>query len=341
MKLVVQQKTTPPKIRIISPCFNEAEGIAQFASALLAVLRQLPDYRFEIAFIDDGSSDQTLNILNRLAAEHPHILIYSLSRNFGHQAALLAGLDTTASDIDAVIMMDSDLQHPPQCIPEMLRAHASGIEIVSMVRRSTGDATWSKRLTSALFYRVFRGMTNLAIYSGAADFCLIGRRAVAALHSMPERDLFLRGALCWIGFPRMAIEYDVAPRFGGVSKYSVARMIRLASQGIFSFSTAPIQWSFRMGTLLSALALAYLAYAFFMYASDGTVRGWTSLIAVVVFFGGINLFTLGVLGEYIARTFDEVKQRPRYLFKQQPHGRHTVAAASRDNPVFDALPKSS
>jgi glycosyltransferase involved in cell wall biosynthesis len=316
--LTYARKMDRTKLRVIVPCFNEEAGIGYFFDELRRVLDRLNDCEYEIAFIDDGSTDQTLTLLNSFAQENAAVSVYSFSRNFGHQAALIAGMDTTDKDVDALIMLDSDMQHPPSKIPDMIAAWRSGFEIVSMVRSDTSGQRWFKRKSSAWFYRLMAKSTELKIVSGASDFCLLGRRAIGALHAMPERELFLRGAIAWIGFSRTLINYDAPDRFAGHSKYSLAKMIKLAKQGIFSFSTSPIRICLRMGTALIFVAFMYLIYAVAMFSSNGTVAGWTSLIAVVVFFGGLNLFTLGVLGEYIARTFEEVKARPRYVLKQAP-----------------------
>jgi dolichol-phosphate mannosyltransferase len=306
------------KVRIVSPCYNEEQVIRDFYVELKKVCDLCQDFEFEYAFVDDGSSDGTLRILNEMAAADSNISIYSFSRNFGHQAALLAGIDSTANDTDILIMMDSDLQHPPECIPEMLRAWADGFDIVSMVRRDETKLSFSKRLTARLYYRFLIAISDLGIVPGASDFCLLGRGALQAIRSMPEHDLFLRGAVSWIGYRRKLIEFDVAARRAGHSKYTIRKMFKLARQGIFTFSTAPIRFTFRVGVILTGIATLYLIYAMAVLATGGAVRGWASVIAVVMFFGGLQLFTLGVLGEYIARTFEEVKQRPRYLFKQAP-----------------------
>ncbi len=324
-------KNLRKRLRVVVPCFNEEAGIQHFFNQLSEVLKKLPGYSFEIAMIDDGSTDRTLEILNEIARVHSEVKIYSFSRNFGHQSALIAGIDDTERDIDAVIMLDADLQHPPGMLPKMIEAWQSGSEIVSMVRQDTAGQTWFKKMSSAWFYRLMQRGTDLNLIAGASDFCLLGRKAIAALHAMPERELFLRGAISWIGFKRSLIRFDAPERFAGSSKYSIAKMIKLAKQGVFSFSTYPIRFCLRMGTGLISVAILYLLYAIVMFTGNGTVPGWTSLVAVVVFFGGLNLFTLGVLGEYIARTFEEVKGRPRYLLKQSPADRRMQVYADTES----------
>jgi glycosyltransferase involved in cell wall biosynthesis len=246
------------------------------------------------------------------------VLVYSFSRRFGHQIALTAGCGV--ADGDAVILMDSDLQHPPEVIPQMVKRWHDGFDIVSAIRLSTDEATLFKRWSAAAFYKLINLFSDTSIVAGAADFVLLSRRAHQALLQMPERHRFLRGMVSWIGFRRGFVNFRAPARTTGVSSYSPRRMLHLAADAIFSFSSAPIRAASRVGLFVSAGGLVYLLYilysAFFHHAD--LQRGWGSLISVVLIIGGLQLVFIGLIGEYIARIFEEVKGRPLYFFKQQP-----------------------
>jgi dolichol-phosphate mannosyltransferase len=302
---------------VVAPCYNEAEVIGFFYEQLKQVLNSLPGLEHRILFIDDGSHDGTLAKLNALAERDPAIEVYSLSRNFGHQVALSAGLDAARGD--AVVMMDSDLQHPPALIPRLVQFWREGNDVVSAVRNQTADSTLFKRATSKLFYRVLHFMTDTPIVPGAADFCLLSCRAHQALCQLPERHRFLRGMVSWIGFQRAFVTFDAPPRLAGRSKYTTLKMFTLALHATFSFSVTPIRMATQLGFITIGLSLLYLTYILaWMLAGKGMVPGWTSLIFVTTFLGGVQLAFIGVVGEYIARIFEEVKGRPMYLLKQKP-----------------------
>ena len=305
-----------PRIRVICPCYNEVEGISTFFSELWNVVVNLDEYEFEVLFVDDGSSDGTRDKLEAMAARHSHIKVIGFSRNFGHQTALIAGIDSTDSNFDAVILMDSDLQHPPTMIPKMIEAWEAGNDIVSMVRAESSSVSLFKKTTSKLYYVIINLLSDVRIVPNSADFCLISSSPLHALKNMKENDLFLRGAISWIGHKRTFITYNENPRFAGKSHYSLSKMMSLALHSVFSFSTKPIKLFFHIGLSCVGLAAIYLFYACAMYFSVGTVRGWTSIIAVVVFFGGLNMLMLAVIGGYISRIFNEVKERPRYVLRR-------------------------
>jgi dolichol-phosphate mannosyltransferase len=312
---------------VVCPCYNEAEVVRAFYDCLKAEVQKLPSLRHRLLFVDDGSSDETLDELNRIAADDPSVEVYSLSRNFGHQVALTAGLDAARGD--AVVMMDSDLQHPPALIPELVEQWRRGADIVSAVRRKTADETWLKRLTSRGFYKVINALSDTHIPDGAADFCLLSRRAHRALRAMPERHRFLRGLVSWMGFNRVFVEYDAPARAAGKSKYTLRHMLKLASNAVFSFSAAPLQMASRVGALAMTAGLVYLAYIVGRYLLyHDLVPGWSSVVCSIVILGGLQLIFIGLIGEYLARTFEEVKGRPLYLFKQRPRRRPARAAAN-------------
>jgi dolichol-phosphate mannosyltransferase len=310
--------TGRPTLCVVSPCFNEAAGIRGFLEALRRVLCSLDDLDYRIVLVDDGSADTTLRVLDELAAADERVRVYSLSRNFGHQVALTAGCDVARGD--ALILMDSDLQHPPELIPAMVARWRAGADVVSAVRTHTADASLFKRASARAFYGLLNSISDTRIEPGAADFVLLSRRAHAALLDMPERHRFLRGMVSWIGFKREFVEYAAPARRAGESNYTLRRMVRLASDALFSFSSAPVRLATRMGLAVVACGLLYLAYIFYAVVAhpEQIVPGWTSLVIVVLILSGVQIVFIGLIGEYIARIFEETKARPLYFFKQRP-----------------------
>jgi dolichol-phosphate mannosyltransferase len=307
--------TTRADLSLIVPCFNEAQILDQFYVELTTVLEALP-LSCRLVFVDDGSTDETLQRLNALALRDRRMRVYSLSRNFGHQVALSAGLDATTG---AVLMMDADLQHPPALIPEMVSLWQRGHDVVSAVRGNTEDATWFKRATAGLFYWIINRLTDTPIVPGAADFCLLSERAHQALNAMPERHRFLRGMISWIGFDRAFVRFDAPRREAGSSKYTSARMMFLALDALLSFSAAPMRVATRLGLALVIPGVLYFAYVLVrFFALNDFVRGWGSLMGTLLIIGGIQLVCIGIVGEYLARIFEESKHRPLYFFKQEP-----------------------
>ena len=306
-----------PTLSVVCPCFNESESIDAFYTALKSVLVQLDGLDHEILFVEDGGTDGTLERLNAIAAADPNVRPYALSRNFGHQIALTAGMDAAAGD--AVILMDSDLQHPPALIPEMVRRWRDGHDVVSCVRRRSKDAGALKQLGSSAFYWLVNRLSETPITPGAADFCLLSRRALDALRSMPEHSRFLRGMVSWIGFPRAFVEFDAPARYAGRSKYDLHSMVGLALDAIFSFSSAPLRLATRVGLTVVAAGVCYLVYIVVRLVLLGDlVPGWASAVGVVLVLGGTQLVFIGLIGQYLARIFDESKSRPLYLLKQTP-----------------------
>lgn len=306
-----------PTLCVITPCYNEAEGVRLFYETLKPALSALPGLDHRILFVDDGSEDATLEELNALAVRDPCVQVYSLSRNFGHQIALTAGLD--AARDDAVVMMDSDLQHPPALLPEMVRLWRAGHDVVWALRQNTTGSPWFKRISSEAFYRLLRKLAGTPIVAGAADFCLLSRRAHQALLQLPERHRFLRGMVAWIGFKRVFVPFVAPPRRAGQSKYTWPKMLKLAVDATFSFSTVPLRLAAQVGLAAIGLSLMYLVFILVcLLLRQPLVPGWTSIIFLVTFFGGVQLACIGLLGEYVARIFEEAKRRPLYLLKQQP-----------------------
>lgn len=304
-------------LSVVVPCYNESEVVETFYRAIRPVLDALKPLNCELIFVDDGSADDTLDKLNRLAEKDPAVRVCSLSRNFGHQIALTAGLDAATGD--AVIMMDSDLQHPPTLIPAMVAKWREGYDIVSAIRNRTEGASWLKNLTSSGFYSVLNWLSTTKVPLGAADFCLISRRVAASLGSMPERHRFLRGLISWAGFRRAFIDYESPRRAAGHTKYSFVKMIALALDAVFAFSAEPLRLALRAGLLITVLGFTYLAWTILDgFLKGSLVPGYSSLIGVVVILGGCQLIFIGLIGEYLARVFEQVKGRPLYLLKQEP-----------------------
>jgi dolichol-phosphate mannosyltransferase len=296
----------------VSPVYNEGQNAVTLVDRLEEVFRPLP-YQLSIVLVDDGSGAETVAILDKLAAERAAVAVIHLSRNFGHQAALTAGIDH--ADGDAVIVMDSDLQHPPELLPEMLVRWEAGRDVVYAVRSADPSSGFVKRLTSQGFYRVLSALSDHPIPAGAADFRLMDRRALGALRGLRERTRFLRGLSAWVGFSQEGLPYVPAPRKAGEPKFTTAKMLRLAFHGLISMSTLPLRLSLFIGFALAAVSGAYMVYVVlaFFFANRPIVWGWPSLIIAVIFLGGLQINMIGVVGLYIARIYEEVKGRPIYV----------------------------
>lgn len=305
---------TRKRITVVAPAFNEAEGIAHFVDSLLGVLEALP-YDFTILLVDDGSTDGTHERLEALRAAHPdRIGVLHLSRNFGHQAALTAGMDHARGD--AVITMDADMQHPPTRLPQLVKHWEDGFDIVQTIRRSSEQAGWFKNLTSRAFYGLINKFSSTPIEPNTSDFQLLSRRVVDLFRrDLRERDRFLRGLVSWVGFRVTRVEFDAPPRFAGRTKYSFDKMTHLARVGLISFSKVPLKLAVFLGLVISGLSLLYGLYAVAAYFTMKklVVPGWASTILVGTFLGGANLLVLGLVGEYIASIFEEIKGRPIYI----------------------------
>ena len=314
-------------LSIVAPFYNETEVIGLFYAALRPVLDELRDVDVEMVFVDDGSADDTLDQLNAIAQRDPAVRVCSLSRNFGHQIALTAGLD--AAEGDAVILMDSDLQHPPALIHELVRQWREGYDVVSAIRERTAGESWFKGVTSRGFYTVLNALSTTKVPPGAADFCLLSRRMVTSLTNMPERHRFLRGMVSWAGFRRAFVPYEAPKRAAGHTKYSLVKMVTLSLDAVFSFSAEPLRLALRAGLGITFLGFIYLAWTLINgYILHALVPGYASLIGVTMILGGCQLSFIGLIGQYLARVFEEVKGRPMYLLKQEPSALRRPAMAS-------------
>lgn len=302
-------------ISIIVPCYNEEGNIEKLHLKIKEQMKKL-DINYELIFIDDGSTDNTLKAIEFLILKESRIKLISFSRNFGHQAAIIAGVEHCKGD--CLIMMDSDLQHPPELIPEMILRWRNGYEIVNTIREDTKNLPRFKRHTSKGFYKLINIISKTKIEPGSADFRLMDRKVVNSFKEIGEYSLFMRGMINWVGFTNTSIQYKPNNRFSGKSKYSLKKMLLFAIDGITSFSSAPLHISMVFGILISMASFLYMIYALYIhFFTDQTLEGWTSLIISILFIGGIQLISMGILGEYVSKIFYEVKQRPRYLVNKK------------------------
>lgn len=308
-------------LSIVIPCFNESQGLDALFERLEAVFAQLPDFRYEIICIDDGSRDNTLEILCQHAARNPSIVVLELSRNFGKEAALTAGIDAARGD--AVIPLDADLQHPPEFIIEMVQQWQKGFDVVLARRTSRGIDHPIQRFITNKFYRLHNLISECVIPRDVGDFRLMDRKVVEALKKLPERRRFMKGLFAWVGFKRTTIDFVVGPRKTGKSTFNPRRLWLLALEGITSFSTVPLAiWTY-VGFTVASLSLIYGSWIIVKTLVFGIdVPGYASLLTAILFIGGIQLMGIGVLGEYIGRIYSETKQRPIYIIRQRYGQQH-------------------
>ncbi|MCK5863139.1 MAG: glycosyltransferase family 2 protein, partial [Candidatus Hydrogenedentes bacterium] len=305
-----------PKYSIILPAYNEAANIAPMMERLLAAGEKL-DGPFEIVWVNDGSTDDTAAILDETAAEYPCVRTLHFSRNFGHMAALCAGLEA-AHATHAVITLDADGQHPPELISEMVSLWQEGGDIVQSIRRDSGELGIGKRLSSRWFYTVFRVLANTNIPEGAADFRLLDREVVDALNNLPERVRFVRGLVHWVGFNRVTLPYTPEARISGETKYSMLQMMSFALNGITSFSVRPLRLAFVLTLLVLGLVAIYSVYVLLaMFTGKDLTPGWTSTMFIILFLGSAQLLVIGIASEYLARMYVEQKQRPVYIVRRE------------------------
>jgi dolichol-phosphate mannosyltransferase len=325
-------------VSIVVPCYNEEAVLGTLHSRLNSMFESVETTTFEIIFADDGSCDQTPEILRQLQTSDSRVRVVSLSRNFGHQIAVTAGLEHARGD--AVVIIDADLQDPPELIPEMIARWRDGYHVVYGMRTDRSGESAFKLQTAKLFYRLINRLSKVQIPIDVGDFRLMDRRVVDVLLSMPERDRFLRGMISWIGFRQVAVKYARAERPAGQSKYPLFKMLQFAADGVLSFSLTPLRLALWVGFLSIGLAFAGILYALIirLYTKDW-IRGWASIFTAVLFIGGAQLVTLGIIGEYIGRIYAEVKRRPLYVV-QERLGFNTVANLPSQTPAasrFEAL----
>jgi polyisoprenyl-phosphate glycosyltransferase len=302
-------------LTVVTPVFNEEQVIAQFYDRTMRVLDSLASrYDVRLLFVVDRSTDRTLQILRDIAARDSRAQVISLSSRFGHQMSLLAGIDH-AQEADVIVMMDSDLQHPPEAIPQLLAAYDLGNDVVYTVRADTPDTGILRKTIGTLYYRLMSYLSRVPIHRNSADFRLISSRVAALLRTeVRERSTFLRGLFSWVGFNQAGVEYVAAERVGGKSKYSVSAMLALAVSGILSFSTKPLQMSIFLGLGFAGLSVLLGLYTVFAYLRDNTIpSGWTTIVTLLLLFSGVQLIVMGILGVYIGGIYEEVKGRPHYI----------------------------
>ncbi|KUO96942.1 glycosyltransferase [Ferroacidibacillus organovorans] len=311
----MERKTAIPYVSVVIPAYNEELVIEETCSRLIRVMDQL-HFPYELLFVNDGSRDNTYRILERLAGEIPNVKVLDFSRNFGHQIAVTAGIDHAVGDV--VILIDADLQDPPELIADFLEKWREGYDVVYAVRMRREGETWFKRLTAKLFYRMLRKMTEIEIPVDTGDFRLMDRSVVESLRTIKEKHRFIRGLVSWVGFRQIGVPYERAERFAGESKYPLRKMLKFSLDGITSFSFRPLQWASKLGMASSGIGFLFILVLLYLKIfTTLTIQGWTSLMVVVLFLGGIQLFMLGVLGEYIGRIYDEVRDRPLYLIRER------------------------
>lgn len=306
-----------PELSVVVPAFNEEENVDAMYRRVITALAERVD-GIELVYVDDGSTDRTWDRIVQLAREDERVRGVRFARNFGHQAALTAGVDAARGQ--AVVIIDGDLQDPPEVIPEMVSRWREGYEVVFGQREAREGETRFKLLTAAVFYRLLGRITNVPIPRDTGDFRLMGPRAVTAFRALPERNRFIRGLVSWIGFPQTAVQYRRQARTSGDTKFPVKKMVRFALDGITSFSFLPLRLATLLGFLVSLFAFLYIAIVLVLKFTGVSWSGYTSLMASILFLGGVQLLVIGIMGEYLARIFDEVKQRPLYVVGDSTDG---------------------
>lgn len=303
----------PNKLEIILPAHNEHGNVMPIYDEIKQALGNT-NYDYTVLFVDDGSTDNTLSQIKELAGQDSKVKYIELSRNFGHQNAIKAGLD--ASTADVVIMMDCDLQHPPYLINELLKQYELGYDIVRTHRVENETSGYFKRKTSNLFYKILNQLSDITLEQGSADFRLISGNAITQLKSFNEFELFYRGLIKWIGFKQISIQYHPEDRLSGKTKYTIKKMVSFGLNGFTSFSTKPLYFAAYLGLIFSILSVMYIPYIFYAFYTGTEVRGWASVIVTIVFFGGLNLMILGIIGIYLSKLFSQSKSRPHYIIKE-------------------------
>ena len=301
-------------VSVVIPCFNEAGNVQELYEQLKPVITEYSNH--EILFVDDGSSDDTARLVEVLSSKDSSVKLIQLSRNFGHQAALKAGLDNAEGG--CVISLDADLQHPPDLIPDLIKKWKEGYEVVFTQREEDPNLSWMKRATSKLFYRIAQKLTSVKIYQGSADFRLLDKEVIEVLKQLDESYLFIRGLVSWVGFKQTTISYKASHRFSGTTNYTYRKMFSLALSGITSFSIRPLQLSIILGLVIATLAGVYGLYVIYIFVfTNNALPGWASTTASVLFIGGVQLIMLGILGEYVGKGFIEGKRRPNYVIRKK------------------------
>ena len=304
------------KISIVIPAYNEEGNLMPVYQRIKSVFEKMQGYGFEIIFVNDGSRDNTQSRLEEMALDFPEIKYIEFSRNFGHQPAVKAGMDY--ADGNVIISMDGDLQHPPELIPQMVQKWEQGYDIVYTIRSYPKEISYFKRKTSDLFYRFLSQISDVDLTNGGgSDFRLIDASVAQVMKNLKEDDLFLRGLTSWMGFNQTGIEFVAGERFSGQSSYDLKKMLKFAFTGITSFSVKPLYLATYLGFIFSSLSLLYIPYVLYAFLTKTEISGWASLIMTIVFFGGVQLIILGILGIYLGKIFKQVKGRPNYIVRSK------------------------
>lgn len=301
------------KVSIVVPMYYEEKVVQECYNRLTSNLKNLKEYEYEIIAVNDGSTDKTLEILEEIAQKDKNLKIISFSRNFGHQAAVTAGLKEVTGD--AIVIIDADLQDPPELIPEMLKLWEAGNEVIYGKRKTRNGESPFKLFTAKMFYKTLNVLSDVEIPKDTGDFRLVDRKVVDTINILPEHNKFLRGLFSWVGYKQVAYEYERKERFAGETKYPLKKMIKLASDGIVSFSTKPLKIVGALGLISILISFVTLVYAILSYffKFGELSSGWTSMMVAITFFAGIQLLSIWIMSEYIGRIYDETKQRPQYI----------------------------
>ena len=305
-----------PKVSVVIPMYYEEEVAEECYKRVKTVLSSLKDYEHEILFVNDGSKDKTLEILESIAEKDKQVKVISFSRNFGHQCAVTAGLQYVTGD--AIVVIDADLQDPPELIPDMLTLWKQGNEVIYAKRKTREGESKFKLLTAKMFYRILNGLSDVEIPADTGDFRLVDRKVVDVINSMPEHNKFLRGLFSWVGFKQQPFEYERKERFAGKTKYPLKKMLKLASDGIISFSTKPLKIVGGLGIITIIISVLLLLYSVISYIFNlnQLAPGWTSIMVEITLFSGVQLLSIWIISEYLARIYDESKKRPQYIISK-------------------------
>ena len=305
------------KISLVIPMYYEEEVAKECYNRVVDILKKIENYEYEIVFVNDGSKDKTLEILEEIAKEDTQVKVISFSRNFGHQAAVTAGIKEVTGD--AIVIIDADLQDPPELIPDMIKYWEKGNEVIYGKRKTRKGESAFKLLTAKMFYKTLNTLSDVEIPKDTGDFRLVDKKVIDVVNNMPEHNKFLRGLFSWVGFKQMPYEYERQERFAGKTKYPLKKMLKLASDGIISFSTKPLKIVGGLGIFSIFISLCILIYAIlsFIFKWNALTPGWTSLMVMLTFLGGMILISLWMIGEYIARIYDECKARPQYIISKK------------------------
>ncbi len=305
------------KVSVVIPMYYEEAVAEECYNRVEKVLKNIDSYEYEIIFVNDGSKDKTLEILENISKKDSNVKIISFSRNFGHQAAVTAGIKYVTGD--AIVIIDADLQDPPELIPEMLKLWEQGNEVIYGKRKTRRGESKFKLLTAKMFYKTLNALSDVEIPRDTGDFRLVDKKVIDVINSMPEHNKFLRGLFSWVGFKQTAFEYERKERFAGKTKYPLKKMLKLAGDGIISFSSKPLKLVGGLGIISIVLSLAILIYSLvsYIFELNNLTAGWTSIMVAITLFSGVQLLSIWIISEYIARIYDETKNRPQYIIDRK------------------------